>query len=372
MMFMLRGVRARGGRRRSSSAAPRARRTMTGEPLPRALVRAGRAQPAPLRRLPGARRHRRAVPRAWRPRRRSSTSATCGCRPGRRSTSAATRSPTSAPRPARRRPRGHRCADLARRRAGRAQGRRALHPAPVAQLLLRPRTRRKGAIWRFFEGEATSEVDVRWGLRQGLLAGRAARPRPRSRADRARATGRFADAAGDVQAIVIAALAERYRRDPPPAAFRAIVSPLVAWIWIGGGHRGARRAGGAWPSPEARLRRVREPLRRAPRPRALAGLARWSTPSPCSSSRRWWRWWWCVPLRRRRGEAERRRGAHRGARGGQGGQVPRDPRRRARPPDGQALGGGLARAWTASCAPRRSRSCGSSTALEGRAPDGCR
>ena len=34
---------------------------------------------------------------------------------------------------------------------------------------------------------------------------------------------------------MIAALAERYRRDPPPAAFRAIVSPLVAWIWIGGG-----------------------------------------------------------------------------------------------------------------------------------------
>ena len=60
-----------------------------------------------------------------------------------------------------------------------------------------------------------------------------------------------------MQALIIAALAERYRSDPPPAAFRAIASPLVVWIWIGGGDRGARRAGGGWPSPEARLRRVR-------------------------------------------------------------------------------------------------------------------
>ena len=41
---------------------------------------ADRPQPAPLRRLPGARRDRGAVPRAWRRRRRSSSSATCGCR----------------------------------------------------------------------------------------------------------------------------------------------------------------------------------------------------------------------------------------------------------------------------------------------------
>jgi cytochrome c-type biogenesis protein CcmF len=113
-----------------------------------------------------------------------------------------------------------------------------------------------GAISRFFEGEATSEVDVRWGLRRDLwLAVRpdlASLEGPIREADR-----RFSDSPGDVQALVIAALAERYRNNPPPAAFRAIVSPLVAWIWIGGAIAVLGALVAAWPSPEARLRRVR-------------------------------------------------------------------------------------------------------------------
>ena len=56
---------------------------------------------------------------------------------------------------------------------------------------------------------------------------------------------------------MIAALAERYRKDPPPAAFRALVSPLVAWIWIGGGLAVLGALIALWPSPEARLRRAR-------------------------------------------------------------------------------------------------------------------
>jgi cytochrome c-type biogenesis protein CcmF len=113
-----------------------------------------------------------------------------------------------------------------------------------------------GAISRFFEGEATSEVDVRWGLRRDLWL--AIRPdtsvleRPIREAD-----AKFADSSGDVQAIVIAALTERYRRNPPPAAFRVIVSPLVAWIWIGGAVVVLGALIAAWPAPEARLRRVR-------------------------------------------------------------------------------------------------------------------
>ena len=114
----------------------------------------------------------------------------------------------------------------------------------------------KGAIGRYFEGEANSEVDVRWGLgRDFWIAVRpdlASLERPIAEADR-----RFADSTGDVQALVIAALAERYRRDPPPAAFRTLVSPLVAWIWIGGGIAVLGALVAAWPSPEARLRRVR-------------------------------------------------------------------------------------------------------------------
>ena len=113
-----------------------------------------------------------------------------------------------------------------------------------------------GTISRFFEGEATSEVDVRWGLRQDFwLAVRpdiASLEKPIREAD-----AKFANASGDVQALIIAALAERYRNDPPPAAFRAIASPLVAWIWIGGAIALLGALVAAWPSPEARLRRVR-------------------------------------------------------------------------------------------------------------------
>jgi cytochrome c-type biogenesis protein CcmF len=114
----------------------------------------------------------------------------------------------------------------------------------------------KGAISRFFEGEATSEVDVRWGLRRDFWL--AVRPdlvsleKPIARADRT-----FADSPGRVQAIVIRTLTELYRQDPPPAAFRVIVSPLVTWIWIGGAIAILGALVAAWPSPEARLRRVR-------------------------------------------------------------------------------------------------------------------
>jgi cytochrome c-type biogenesis protein CcmF len=114
----------------------------------------------------------------------------------------------------------------------------------------------KGAISRFFEGEATSEVDVRWGLRRDFWL--AVRPdlisleEPIARADR-----QFSNSPGQVQAFVIRTLAELYREDPPPAAFRAIVSPLVAWIWIGGAIAVLGALVAAWPSPEARLRRVR-------------------------------------------------------------------------------------------------------------------
>ena len=113
-----------------------------------------------------------------------------------------------------------------------------------------------GTISRFFEGEATSEVDVRWGLRQDFWL--AVRPDIASLEGPIReADAKFSDAPGDVQALIIAALSERYRNDPPPAAFRAISSPLVAWIWIGGAIAVLGALIAVWPVPEARLRRVR-------------------------------------------------------------------------------------------------------------------
>ena len=114
----------------------------------------------------------------------------------------------------------------------------------------------KGAIGRYFEGEATSEVDVRWGLTRDLWT--AVRPDISALEGPIReANAKFAGARGDVQAVVIAAIAERYRTRPPPATFRTIVSPLVSWIWIGGAIFLLGALVAAWPSPEARVRRVR-------------------------------------------------------------------------------------------------------------------
>jgi cytochrome c-type biogenesis protein CcmF len=108
-----------------------------------------------------------------------------------------------------------------------------------------------GPVGRYFGGEATSEVDLRWGLKQDLWL--AIQPDLRKLKGPIRRGNdlpeRFAG-----QAIV--AVAQHYTDDPPPAAFRAIVSPLVVWIWLGGGIVMAGALLALWPSPEARRRRV--------------------------------------------------------------------------------------------------------------------
>jgi cytochrome c-type biogenesis protein CcmF len=121
---------------------------------------------------------------------------------------------------------------------------------------LYPSASPSGPIARYFEGEATSEVDVRWGLRRDLWL--AVRPDIAALTPIARRLDeRLSKASGERQVRAIAALAEVYRRDPPPATFRAIVSPLVVWIWIGGGIAVLGALIAVWPTPEARLRRVR-------------------------------------------------------------------------------------------------------------------
>ena len=115
---------------------------------------------------------------------------------------------------------------------------------------------KKGVVSRYFEGEANSEVDVRWGLRRDLWT--AIRPdissleKPIAEADR-----RFPQIGNEGLALIVGSLLENYRNDPPPATFRVIVSPLVSWIWLGGLMVVLGALVAAWPSPEARLRRVR-------------------------------------------------------------------------------------------------------------------
>jgi cytochrome c-type biogenesis protein CcmF len=111
-------------------------------------------------------------------------------------------------------------------------------------------------VARFFGGEPTSEVDVRWGLKRDLWF--AVQPdlsslRPAIReADR-----KFSGLPAQYQAQLIIAIAKSYAHNPPPANFRMIVSPMVSWIWIGGliAVFGALIA--LWPGAAARRRAFR-------------------------------------------------------------------------------------------------------------------
>jgi cytochrome c-type biogenesis protein CcmF len=110
-------------------------------------------------------------------------------------------------------------------------------------------------IARFFEGEPTSEVDVRWGLKRDLWF--AVQPDLASLIPAIRAADRkFSGLPAQYQAQLITAIAKSYATNPPPANFRMIVSPMVSWIWIGGliAVFGALTA--LWPGAETRRRRV--------------------------------------------------------------------------------------------------------------------
>jgi len=74
----------------------------------------------------------------------------------------------------------------------------------------------------------------------------------------------------DEAGVAIGVLAREYLKNPPPAQFHFIVSPLVMWIWIGGLIVFGGGLIAIWPTPSALRRRVA--LRS--RARASHGLAR--------------------------------------------------------------------------------------------------
>ena len=122
-----------------------------------------------------------------------------------------------------------------------------------------------GAIGRYFEGEATSEIGLRAGLRRDLWAAMtpdidALQPII-DEGDRvfARAEGRLSP---QLQSMflgrTLGGLAERYRAAPPPATFRLITSPMVSWIWLGALVVFLGGLITLWPGrPDAARRRVR-------------------------------------------------------------------------------------------------------------------
>jgi cytochrome c-type biogenesis protein CcmF len=126
-----------------------------------------------------------------------------------------------------------------------------------------------GPISRFFEGEATTEVGLRAGLRRDLwtaVAPDIGRLRPRiEEGDKvfADATELSADDRGAFLAEALRGLSRSYTDDPPPATFRLIASPLVTWIWLGALIVFGGAAIALWPAGAG-----------ARRPATAAGLAR--------------------------------------------------------------------------------------------------
>jgi cytochrome c-type biogenesis protein CcmF len=121
-----------------------------------------------------------------------------------------------------------------------------------------------GRIGRFFNGDSTSELGLRASLVRDIWT--AAQPdlskvEPMIQdADR-----RFPKANSQLEGFLVAAVVDRYMKASARVDFRLIVSPLVAWIWIGG----VIVVGGAmialWPAPRRLRRRAQLPLARPAR-----------------------------------------------------------------------------------------------------------
>ncbi len=126
-----------------------------------------------------------------------------------------------------------------------------------------------GPVSRFFEGEATTEVGLRAGVRRDLwtaVAPDIGRLLPRiEQGDKvfSDATELSGEDRGAFLAAALRGLSRSYTDSPPPATFRLIASPLVTWIWLGALIVFAGAAIALWPAGA-----------RARRPATAAGLAR--------------------------------------------------------------------------------------------------
>jgi cytochrome c-type biogenesis protein CcmF len=113
----------------------------------------------------------------------------------------------------------------------------------------------KGPFSAIFDGESTSEVALKWGAKQDFWL--AVQPDLRNvQAAIDEADRRFPNAGPQTQGIITMAIIQRYKNKPVPLPVRAIVSPMVAWIWAGGAVALLGALLALWPSPAARRREV--------------------------------------------------------------------------------------------------------------------
>jgi cytochrome c-type biogenesis protein CcmF len=135
------------------------------------------------------------------------------------------------------------------------RGRHVATLTPSRRYYASPDQESFGRLGRFFHGESTSELGLRAGLTRDIWT--AAQPdlsavEPLLKdADR-----RFPDANAQLEGFIVTAAARRWTEGAPVADFRLMVSPLVGWIWLGG----VIVVGGAmvalWPVPRRVGRRV--------------------------------------------------------------------------------------------------------------------
>jgi cytochrome c-type biogenesis protein CcmF len=120
-----------------------------------------------------------------------------------------------------------------------------------------------GPVGRFFEGEATSEVGLKAGLRRDLWT--AMTPDIRTlmptieEGDRvfSAAAGTLApEAEGRLLGAALNGIVAHYIASSPAATFRVITSPLVTWIWLGAIVVFLGGLIALWPGPDAARRRV--------------------------------------------------------------------------------------------------------------------
>ena len=111
----------------------------------------------------------------------------------------------------------------------------------------------RGPFAGLFDGEATSEVALRWGATEDFWL--AVQPDLRNIQQAIRDADRqFANAEGQTQGIALSAIVARYAAKPVPLPVRAIVSPMVMWIWIGGLIAVAGSLLALWPAAATRRR----------------------------------------------------------------------------------------------------------------------
>jgi cytochrome c-type biogenesis protein CcmF len=83
---------------------------------------------------------------------------------------------------------------------------------------------------------------------------------------------RFPHADAQLEGFLVSTVVRSYVRDAPVADFRLMVSPLVAWIWIGGVIVVGGTMIALWPVPRRVRRRVPDP---APRYRSRLAKTWW-------------------------------------------------------------------------------------------------